>query len=603
MILTACIRPSAKNSIDRNRSAVVMPRSGNVLVMLAILLPCLIGIAGMVIDGGLMMNENRNLQHAADAAATAAAMNLGLGKSASIAVNTANDVVHVGNELPDAAVTVNIPPSSGPFAGQAGHVEVFAERQYQSRLMQVLDGIIDRSLQARSVAGVEDATAGAAIVVLDPDPADLTLAGISSLLAGINVNSMTTSLVPQTGASGYLTPIPLVGPVAAGLVNTSLNNLLPTVITNLFNGAVASVSLGPLPTLTAGLEIEGLGRLIVDGAVHVNTEWGGVDENGDLAGSAAGPPYAMACMPLLATTRVRARDIRVVGGVDNEECYKPFDSDDSNPLQANRLPVVDPLASLGVPSASSDSANVNTTVRSPSHSTRVALSVAQANTLTSSVLGSLSALLKPLFTPLISNLTTLLTEPTLQPGVYDSITVLSPLGGAKFAPGVYIIRNKSPLTQLSLCILGPVEADGVLFYITDSATFSASTGLPDAGEDSDAAPSNPVSSLVPSVLIVSLLSGGRISGLNDPGSPFNGMLIYQRRMDRRPIVIEAQQLIGSGDILGTIYAKWGHTIFIGGAGSYDLRFVTGTMRVLTVTDTTIAPTTLFPPAQDVFLLE
>src|SRR5262249_4886653 len=156
---------------------------------------------------------------------------------------------------------------------------------------------------------------------------------------------------------------------------------------------------------------------------------------------------------------------------------------------------------------------------------RVALSSTQANTLTTGVLGSLSALLKPLFTPLIANVKTLLTSPTLQPGVYDSITVLSPLGGAKFSPGVYVIRNKSPLTQMSLCILGPVEAKGVMFYITDAATFSASTGQPDAGESSSAAPSNPVTSLVPSVLIVSLLSGANITGLDAPSSPFNGMLI------------------------------------------------------------------------------
>jgi hypothetical protein len=142
-----------------------------------------------------------------------------------------------------------------------------------------------------------------------------------------------------------------------------------------------------------------------------------------------------------------------------------------------------------------------------------------------------------------------------------------------------------------------------MFFITDSASFSAANGSPDAGENSNAAPSNPVSSLVPSTLIVSLLSGGSITGLSDPTSPFNGMLIYQRRMDRRPIIIEAQQLLGGGAISGTVYSKWGHTIFLGGAGSYDLRFVTGTMRVLTVTDTTLAPTSLFPPAQDVFLLE
>src|SRR5262249_15160082 len=154
--------------------------------------------------------------------------------------------------------------------------------------------------------------------------------------------------------------------------------------------------------------------------------------------------------------------------------------------------------------------------------------------------------------PLEPQLSTLLTQPTLQPGVYDSITVISPLGGATFAPGVYIIRNKSPMTNMSLCILGPVQAQGVMFYITDSATFDAASGQPDASDDSSSAPANSATTLTPSVYISSLISGAQISGLNDPASPFNGMLIYQRRLDRRPIIIEAQQIIGSG-ISGIVY--------------------------------------------------
>lgn len=577
-------------------------RSGKVLVLLAVLLPTLIGITGMVIDSGVMMSECRNLQHAADAAATAAAMKLSLGHGAGVAVSTANDVVQNGNEMGEAGVTVNIPPTSGPYAGAADHVEVFAEQQYESHLMRVFDGGIGRTMRARSVAGVRDATAGAAIVILDPDPADLTLGGISSFLSGINVNNLTTAGVTQTGASAYLSQIPIVGGIAAGLVNASLTSLLPTIINNAFNGAIADVSLTPLPTLFAGLEVEGVGRLIVDGAIHVNTEWGGVDENGEVAGSAAGPPYALGCMPILATTRIRARDIRVVGGVDDEDYYKPFVANDPDPLQANRLPVDDPLASLPAPSTGVDG-NVNATVRSPSHFVRVALSTSQSNTLTSGVLGALSALLKPLFTPLVPQLTTLLTSPTLQPGVYDSITVVSPLGGATFAPGVYVIRSTSPVTQMSLCILGPVQADGVMFYITDSAGYSAATGAPDSGDSATAVPANPVTSLLPSTLIVSLLAGGQITGLNSPGSPLDGMLIYQRRLDRRPIIIEAQHLLGGGDISGTIYAKWAHVIFVGGAATYDLRFVAGTMRVVTAFDTTLAPSELFPPAEDVYLLE
>jgi hypothetical protein len=300
---------------------------------------------------------------------------------------------------------------------------------------------------------------------------------------------------------------------------------------------------------------------------------------------------------------VRARDIRVVGGVDNEDYYLPFDPDDPNPLQANRLPVPDPFENLPTPSTASDSSNVDSTIHDPADLVRVALPATEVSQLANEVLNQLPVLLRPLFQPLIAPLTELLTEPVIQPGVYNSITVLSPAGGATFAPGVYIIRGTSPHTNLSLCIVGPVVADGVLFYITDSPGYDATTGLPDDSEEDDAPPTIAIPSLVSSVLIAPLLAGGHISGLNDPSSPFNGMLVFQRRSDQRLVLIEAQQLVGSGEISGTIYAKWGHTLFAAGAGSYDLRFVSGTMRVLTVTNTTIAPTTLLPPARDVLLLE
>ena len=200
--------------------------------MLAIMLPTLFGIVGLVIDSGLMMNEHRNLQHAADAASTAAAMNLRLGKSTSTATATANEVIHSGNQLPDATVTVNIPPQSGAYAGKTGYVEVIAEQEYQSYFMRILDGILDHSLRARSVAGAANAPAGAAIVVLDPDPADLSASGISDDISAISANNVAAASVPQTGASDYLASTPVVGPTAATLMNTSLGSLIPTVITN-----------------------------------------------------------------------------------------------------------------------------------------------------------------------------------------------------------------------------------------------------------------------------------------------------------------------------------------------------------------------------------
>lgn len=600
MNLTILNKLYAKNLYTRCRGH--LPREGKMLVIMAILLPSLLGVAGLVLDGGLMMSEHRNLQHTVDAAATAAAMDLRLGKEPADAVATATDLIQNGNAVADAVVTVNIPPSGGPFAGRSTHVEVLAARQFSSHLSQVVDGIVNHEIEARAVAGVEAVTSGAAIIVLDPDPADLTVSGVEDLLLGIDIGDLVEEAVTQTGVTEAVAEVPVVGPTAAGLLDSALVDSLTDLVGDLWADAIGEVTIAPTPTLTAGLEIEGLGQLMVDGAVLVNNQWGGVDENGETVGEAPAPPYAVACMPLLPLTQMAARDIRVVGGVDSQDNYGAFEGG-ASPLQANRLPVPDPFLSLPVPSLASDAANVSTTVHAPADAVRVALPSDEATQVLNDVLAALSPLLQPLFQPLMDSQLEDLTTPVLQPGVYNSITVLAPLGGARFEPGVYIIRGTSVVTNMSLCIVGPVHAEGVLFYITDSSGFDASTGLPDTGDDVNAEPSNTLISSPPSAVILPLLSGARLTGLNDPGSPFDGMLLYQRRLDRRPIIVEAQQLLGSGDISGTVYSKWGHVMFLGGFGSYDLRFVIGTMRVLTVTDTTLAPTILLPPARDVLLLE
>lgn len=578
-------------------------RRGNILVLLAILLPALVGIAGLVIDLGLMTNERRSLQHATDAAATAAAMDLRLGKGAAAATATAEEFIQNANEFADASVTVHIPPASGNYAGRSGYVEVESDRSYQSHFMRILDHIVDRPIHARAVAGVDDVTADAAIIILDPDPTDLSVSGTDDITAAVDDDAMVDEAVDQSGASDLLSGVPVVGPTAADLVNAELQDVMTDLVNDLWADVLGDVAIAPTPSLIAGLEVEGLGQLIVDDAILVNNEWGGVDENGDTVGEATAPPYGVACMPLLPLTRVLARDIRVVGGVDNQDNYQPFEPGGSNPLQANRLPVPDPFLSLPTPSTVSDAANVDATVNDPADVVQISLSADQASQLATDVLAQLPALLQPLFQPLIAPLTDTLTQSTLQPGVYNSITVLAPLGGVRFEPGVYVIRGTSPVTQMSLYVVGPVEAEGVLFYITDESSFDAATGLPDAGDDPSASLGNTLLTTLPSATILPLLDGAHITGLNDPGSPFDGLLIYQRRLDRRPIIIEAQQLLGSGDISGTIYSKWGHVVFLGGFGTYDLRFVCGTMRVVTVTETTLAPSEPLPPATDVLLVE
>ncbi len=483
-------------------------RSGKILALFALSLPATLVFAGLVLDGGSLLTQARSSQHAADAAATAAAMLRFQGKTVAEATAIAERYVHQHNGLPQAVVTLYTPPTKGPYAGQSKFVEVVVDQPVETHLVHLFGGNKVQHVYARAVAGYEDSTAPSALVVLDPSPAPIT--------------------VP---------PIPV---------------LLP-----------------PAPVLLGGIEVLGLGALKVDGAVLVNNEWGHKDENGRRAGTIAGPPYGLSCTPLVNLTKLRARDIRVVGGVDNPKNYGNFTSGKSSPLRANRRPVPDPYEDLPAPTFSSGGANVS-----------------------GSYYGGKTIVGVPLITP-----------PTvLHPGVYDYITIVS--GSVIFQPGIYIIRSKHPVTQMSLSlVVGQVTAEGVMFYITDSAGYSPGSGLPD-GNDGETEPATPgVLDLVPSTVLNVGLLGSRFSPLDAPGSPFHGMLLYQRRADRRPIVIVQENLLPGTLFKGRVYAKWGHVILAGLGGTYDASFVCGSFRSLVVTDCTLAPSNPLPPAQDVFLVE
>jgi Flp pilus assembly protein TadG len=482
-------------------------RPGKILVMLAILLPVLCGFAGLVLDSSLLMADYRNLQHACDGAATAAAMTLYNGGTSADATAAAIACVQMENRFADANVQVNIAPTSGPHAGNPNYVEVITSQQKSTYFIQVFGALPPQTVRVRSVAGFEASTAGAAVEVLEANPPGIAI-----------------DLSPYATFSQSLPPSQL-----------------------------------------GGLEVLGLGRLSVNGAVLDNNQWGGVDQNGNQVGS--GPPYGASCMPLISLTSLVARNIRVVGGVDNPSNYGNFTTGQSSPLRANQLPVPDPFANLPAPTVAADPTNINATS-----------------------LGGVQVIGAPLIGP-----------PTiLNPGVYDWIEVVS--GNVVFNPGVYIIRSVNPATQVALNVLaGTVSANGVMFYITNTTTYSPLSGAPDASDGNAVAPPPTAMQLIPSVVIASLL-GSSYSGLNSPASPFNGFLIYQRRVDRRPIVLADQQLLLAGSLQGTIYGKYSQIVFAAN-GTFDLRLVGGSIRFANLLQTVLAPSTLLPPAQDVYLVE
>ncbi|WP_425613993.1 pilus assembly protein TadG-related protein [Anatilimnocola sp. NA78] len=486
-------------------------RRGKVLLLLVITLPALCGMIGLVIDGGLLICGSRELQHAADSAATAAATEKRWGKTNAQALAVAEQFVHTHHGMSTVSVELHSPPTSGPNAGSADHIEIILTRQQTTFFMRILNGRSAETISARAVATCEASEIPAAIVVLDPGPPAFQVSALPPLLP-------------------------------------------------------------PLPAILGGMEVLGVGKVEVNGAVHVNTEWGGVDENNAVIGEPAGLlglSHAVAATPLVSLSKLKARELRVVGGVDRLNNYGKLLGSDPPVLQAGRLPVPDPFRTLPVPTLASDPTNVKATM----HGGRTIIGI-------------------PLIGPTI----------TLQPGVYDYIEVIS--GKVVFQPGVYILRRTNPVTQMALKVLaGEVVADGVLFYITDSPNYTPASGAPDNTDGETAAPtSGLVGTLVPVAVINVGLLGSTFKGLNDPSSPYYGMLIFQRRHDRRPIAIVQENILGAGAIQGTVYSKWGHTILVG-KGDLDLRFVTGTMRIVALLDLDIRPTSFLPAAEDVYLVE
>src|SRR3954471_17248940 len=136
-------------------------RSGMTLVMFALLLPVLLGMVGLVIDGGLLMASYRQVQNAADSAALAAASDKHRGSTDTTALASANSFMDsngmTGITLAlNAGVSnaLNIPPqdpgnTGSPYKGVANYVEAVVTRRVNTFFMPLL-GINSNQVTARA---------------------------------------------------------------------------------------------------------------------------------------------------------------------------------------------------------------------------------------------------------------------------------------------------------------------------------------------------------------------------------------------------------------------------------------------------------------------
>jgi Flp pilus assembly protein TadG len=184
---------------------------GQTLVLVALAMPVLLGFLALAVDVGLLYRDKRNLQIAADAGATAGALDYLYKASISSAADAARAAT-AANGVTDgkrgAVVTVNVPPANGPQAGVGGFVEVIVSAPTPVTFMSVITRSPSVTVAARSVGGATSAS-DSCIYIGNPSASDVFhLQGSSTVTAtgcGIYVNSSNSSAVQVTGNSSHIT--------------------------------------------------------------------------------------------------------------------------------------------------------------------------------------------------------------------------------------------------------------------------------------------------------------------------------------------------------------------------------------------------------------
>jgi uncharacterized membrane protein len=184
-------------------------RRGGVAVWLVLGLTAIVGMLALGMDGGRMQEERRRAQATADAAALAAAADLyqnwwtNYGRDVSssaggAALSVAADNGYA-NDGTTSVVTVNIPPTTGAFAGQWSYVEVIAEYRLPGTFGKIFTQQ-DLPVRARAVARGRPAKIG--LLMLSPNASNALLnKSLALAVVGnpIIVNSTDSQAYNQAG--------------------------------------------------------------------------------------------------------------------------------------------------------------------------------------------------------------------------------------------------------------------------------------------------------------------------------------------------------------------------------------------------------------------
>lgn len=336
------------------------------------------------------------------------------------------------------------------------------------------------------------------------------------------------------------------------------------------------------PNAWPGLDVTGGGILKVFGTVVIDSEGGGVDENGN--------PVENGNLRYAGKTTnnstLQADYIHVVGGVNKPENFENIDPDAPSPLHCNQLRIPDPLLYLPTPTTALGVVDID----------RGEPKITNANLMLNDPSGEN-------YIEVYDGPEGPVDRAVLLPGIYTSIEITD--GYVRFVPGIYVVRPNTN-TENSIHITGgDVEAMGIMLYATGH-NYSADTGTPDCN-DGDKHPPHGDGAEFGGITINASMRLGPIDFdeydyTQYPVDPvYEGMLFFQRRRNGQAINIEGNA--AEGCLSGTLYAKWA-PVKIAGQGTYDAQFVVGSMVVTGTGDIVIHYTgKKLGKAPQVFLVE
>ncbi|WP_338822184.1 pilus assembly protein TadG-related protein [Bradyrhizobium septentrionale] len=126
-------------------------QSGSYIIIFALLMPVLVGTAGLGTEVGWWYYKHKNMQSAADSGAVSAATAAGAGADLLSEANAVTANYGYANAVNNVTVTVNQPPKGGNYTSNLQAVEVVVS-QPQQRLLSALFGSDPVRVTARAVA-------------------------------------------------------------------------------------------------------------------------------------------------------------------------------------------------------------------------------------------------------------------------------------------------------------------------------------------------------------------------------------------------------------------------------------------------------------------